>query len=73
MSRSVDSASPAAAEAVAIGNEAKLLSAVEDHYGGVIVEIKEAMDPATFASALRASISHWREQVFFFVTLSVEL
>lgn len=47
-------------------NEVKLLSSVEDHYGGVIVEMKEAMDSATFVSVLRASISHWREQVFLF-------
>ncbi|KAI6676694.1 hypothetical protein NL676_037490 [Syzygium grande] len=61
MSRSVNSASPAA-EAVAIENEVKLLSYVDDHYGGVIVEMKEAMDSATFVSMLRASILHWREQ-----------
>ncbi|KAI6704701.1 hypothetical protein NL676_007663 [Syzygium grande] len=59
---SVDSASPAAAEAVAIVDEVKLLSFVEDDYGGVIVEMKEAMDSATFVSVLRASISQWREQ-----------
>ncbi|KAI6704708.1 hypothetical protein NL676_007670 [Syzygium grande] len=62
MSGSVGSNSPAAAEAVAMENEVKLLSSVEDHYGGVIVEMKEAMDSATFVSVLRASISHWREQ-----------
>ncbi|XP_010067078.3 nudix hydrolase 2 [Eucalyptus grandis] len=43
-------------------SRAKLLSYVEDDYGGVKVEMKEAMDSATFVSMLRASISHWREQ-----------
>lgn len=59
MSRPVDAAEAAAA---AVESELRLLSSVEDHYGGVIVEMKEAMDSATFISVLRASISHWREQ-----------
>ncbi|KAF8023291.1 hypothetical protein BT93_F0706 [Corymbia citriodora subsp. variegata] len=63
MSRPVDSASPAAeAVAAAVEDKVRLFSSVEDHYGGVIVEMKEAMDSATFVSMLRASISHWREQ-----------
>lgn len=42
----------------------KLLSAVDDEFGGLNVEMAEQpMDAALFASRLRASISHWRQQV----------
>ncbi|KAA3478561.1 nudix hydrolase 2-like [Gossypium australe] len=40
----------------------KLLNAVNDRYGGVIVEVREAMDSALFGSVLRASIAQWRHQ-----------
>ncbi|OMO64693.1 hypothetical protein COLO4_31937 [Corchorus olitorius] len=40
----------------------KLLNAVNDRYGGVIIEITEPMDSALFASLLRASIAQWRHQ-----------
>nr|KJB68536.1 hypothetical protein B456_010G248700 [Gossypium raimondii] len=40
----------------------KLLNAVDDRYGGVIVEVREAMDSALFGSVLRASIAQWRHQ-----------
>ncbi|XVF28069.1 hypothetical protein REPUB_Repub14bG0163800 [Reevesia pubescens] len=40
----------------------KLLNAVNDRYGGVIVEVSEPMDSALFASILRASIAQWRLQ-----------
>lgn len=45
--------------------EVALLSAVDDDHGGVIVELKEPMDPAAFHTSLRASISNWRKQVIF--------
>ncbi|OMO76960.1 hypothetical protein CCACVL1_15253 [Corchorus capsularis] len=40
----------------------KLLNAVNDRYGGVVIEITEPMDSALFASLLRASIAQWRHQ-----------
>ncbi|XP_050206092.1 nudix hydrolase 2-like [Mercurialis annua] len=40
----------------------ELLDGVEDLYGGVVVEMKESMDPEIFTSLLRASISQWRLQ-----------
>ncbi|XWS12969.1 hypothetical protein CRYUN_Cryun37aG0135300 [Craigia yunnanensis] len=40
----------------------KQLNAVNDRYGGVIVEVSEPMDSALFASILRASIAQWRHQ-----------
>ncbi|KAL4311895.1 hypothetical protein GQ457_01G043670 [Hibiscus cannabinus] len=40
----------------------KLLNAVNDRYGGVIVEVTRPMDSALFASLLRASIARWRHQ-----------
>lgn len=43
--------------------EFKQLNAVNDRYGGVIVEMSEPMDPAAFASSLRASIAQWRHPV----------
>ncbi|KAK8485343.1 hypothetical protein V6N11_025381 [Hibiscus sabdariffa] len=40
----------------------KLLNAVNDRYGGVIVEVTQPMDSDLFASLLRASIVRWRHQ-----------
>ncbi|XP_022723317.1 nudix hydrolase 2 isoform X2 [Durio zibethinus] len=40
----------------------KPLNAVNDRYGGVIVEVSEPMDSALFASILSASIAQWRHQ-----------
>ncbi|GAV68460.1 NUDIX domain-containing protein, partial [Cephalotus follicularis] len=40
----------------------ELLSAAEDIYGGVTVDIKEPMDSIVFASLLKASMSKWRQQ-----------
>ncbi|KAK8494823.1 hypothetical protein V6N12_055145 [Hibiscus sabdariffa] len=40
----------------------KLLNAVNDRYGGVVVEVREPMESALFASVLRASIAQWRQQ-----------
>ncbi|GLU20616.1 hypothetical protein SLE2022_368070 [Rubroshorea leprosula] len=42
--------------------EAKLLDAINDRYGGVIVEMKVPMESAVFVSLLRASINQWRLQ-----------
>ncbi|CAA6670692.1 unnamed protein product [Spirodela intermedia] len=42
--------------------EVSLLPAVEDDYGGVIVEVTDPMDPGDFSSSLRASLSLWRHQ-----------
>ncbi|KAF5741365.1 nudix hydrolase 2-like [Tripterygium wilfordii] len=38
-----------------------LLSAVDDLYGGVMVDMKEHMDVMVFVPLLRASLSYWRE------------
>lgn len=45
----------------------KLLTSTNDDHGGVIVEMDEPMDSTTFVSILRASISHWKELVGFYV------
>lgn len=42
----------------------ELLPAVNDGFGGVIVEMKEPMEPEDFCSQLRASLSVWKLQVF---------
>ena len=41
----------------------ELLPATNDDHGGVIVDMKEAVEPLTFATLLRASVSHWKQQV----------
>lgn len=43
--------------------EINLLSGREDSYRGVIVELKEAMEPNVFAASLKASMDRWRHQV----------
>lgn len=45
------------------GDVVGLLTASDDAYEGVIVDMKTHMDSAAFVSSLRASISHWRQQV----------
>lgn len=41
----------------------RLFAAKKDDYGGVIVEMtNEPLEPSVFASLLRASLSHWRQQ-----------
>lgn len=40
-----------------------LLNAVNDKYGGVVVDMKEPMDSHIYVPLLRASISQWRQQV----------
>ncbi|KAJ6870052.1 nudix hydrolase 2-like [Populus alba x Populus x berolinensis] len=53
-------------EQVLVENEevqqVKLLDSVNDDFGGVIVELSEAMDLKVFASMLKASIALWRSQ-----------
>ncbi|KAI9379919.1 hypothetical protein POPTR_016G006000v4 [Populus trichocarpa] len=52
-------------EQVLLENEVqqvKLLDSVNDDFGGVIVELSEAMDLKVFASMLKASIALWRSQ-----------
>lgn len=41
----------------------KILPAINDAHGGVIVDLKEAMDPQVFAALLRSSLSQWKQQV----------
>ncbi|CAK7324498.1 unnamed protein product [Dovyalis caffra] len=43
-------------------HHAELLPASDDDHGGVIVEMKEPMDPDMFHAKLRASLSLWRQQ-----------
>ncbi|XP_057433450.1 nudix hydrolase 10-like isoform X2 [Lotus japonicus] len=40
----------------------KILPAINDAHGGVIVDLKEAMDPQVFAALLRSSLSQWKQQ-----------
>ncbi|XP_057978695.1 nudix hydrolase 2-like [Malania oleifera] len=40
----------------------ELLPASNDDHGGVIVDMKEPMDPTVFLTLLRASLSEWRRQ-----------
>ncbi|KAL3850962.1 hypothetical protein ACJIZ3_012844 [Penstemon smallii] len=41
----------------------RILEGTNDDHGGVIVELtSEPLDPALFASSLKASLSHWREE-----------
>ncbi|XP_050367998.1 nudix hydrolase 2-like [Argentina anserina] len=43
-----------------VESEVKLLSAINDQYGGVIVDITDPIDPASFLSFLTSSIAHWK-------------
>lgn len=42
----------------------ELLNGEYDSYDGVIVKMKDPMDPNEFGSLLRASLSQWKQQVF---------
>lgn len=44
----------------------ELLPGVYDNYEGVIVEMKDPMDPDEFGYLLRASLSQWKQLVFDF-------
>ncbi|KAH7545386.1 hypothetical protein FEM48_Zijuj01G0088000 [Ziziphus jujuba var. spinosa] len=67
-SLSVSANSSMAAEGVVVisGKEVQrpveILSATNDEFDFVTVEMKEKMDPTIFASSLRDSVSHWRQQ-----------
>lgn len=68
MSGSIVPSALDASERMACGNEVqeikmKVLAAEDDDHGGVIVEMKEAMDSEVFLSLLRDSIAHWRQLV----------
>ncbi|KAK7262069.1 hypothetical protein RJT34_29629 [Clitoria ternatea] len=39
----------------------ELLTSTDDDHGGVVVEMDEPKDSATFVSILRASIAHWKQ------------
>lgn len=41
-----------------------------DNYDGVTLTIEEPMDAEVFAERLRASLSHWRQEVFTSIPLS---
>lgn len=42
----------------------RILGGRDDEHGGVVVEMtNEPLDPAVFASLLRASLSQWRQKV----------
>lgn len=43
--------------------QVQLLAASNDRYGGVVIEMKEHVDPEVFVSMLRASLLQWRQQV----------
>ena len=45
--------------------QTELLTSTDDDHGGVIVEMDEPMDSATFVSILRVSILHWKQLVVF--------
>ncbi|KAF5198601.1 Nudix hydrolase, partial [Thalictrum thalictroides] len=42
--------------------QAELLTAIDDDHGGVMVYVKEPMNSRDFASSLKASMLHWRQQ-----------
>lgn len=59
------SVTPAMAREKEMEQVDRILDAKEDDYGGVNVEMtNEPLDPSVFGSLLRASLSHWRQQVF---------
>lgn len=42
----------------------RILGGRDDEHGGIMVEMtNEPLDPAVFASLLRASLSQWRHKV----------
>lgn len=67
---SISTSSLSVSEQVMPEEEVQLLSSVEDLYGGVRVDIVEPMDPKVFSTLLKASMSHWRQQVRIFLVLS---
>ena len=51
--------------------QVELLSSENDLYVGVVVNIEKPMDSEVFSPLLRASMSHWRQQVYNVLILSV--
>lgn len=50
----------------------RILEGRNDNHGGVIVEMtSEPLDPVVFVSLLKASLSHWRQQVLFILALII--
>ena len=65
-SLSVSAKSTLFMEEVPAANEVQLvevLDATNDDHGGVLVEMDKPMDSEVFVPILRASISHWKQQV----------
>lgn len=50
--------------------QVELLDATEDDHGGVIVEMDKPMNSEVFVPILRASISHWKQQVVIVILMS---
>lgn len=40
--------------------DATVLPSCEDEHGGIIVELKEPMEPTEFALLLKSSLSQWK-------------
>lgn len=67
----VESMSVAASPAPPLGDHlcengfecVEILPATNDAHGGVIVDLKDRMDPEVFASLLKSSLSNWKKQV----------
>ncbi|KAK2652698.1 hypothetical protein Ddye_012554 [Dipteronia dyeriana] len=45
-----------------VQQEVKLLNGVYDNYGGVVVQMTESMDSKLFASLIKSSLSHWKQE-----------
>lgn len=58
-------------EEASIDMKMEIFEAIEDNYGGVIVNMKkeESMDFLKFHTMLKASISHWRIKVYIYIYL----
>lgn len=63
MSNSLDS-SPLTVR-VDAEDRTRLLPAINDDHGGVIVDMEEPMDSKVFLGVLRASMSQWKREVSF--------
>ena len=72
MTVSVNSTPPVDLYANGTVHHAELLPASDDDHGGIIVDMKEPMDPDIFHAKLRASLSLWGQQVFILTQLPSE-
>lgn len=67
----VEAMSVAASPAASLGDHlcengfecVEILPATNDAHGGVIVYLKDPMDPQVFASLLKSSLLQWKKQV----------